>query len=491
MDHSWKWRRGVMARAVLGGMLALLGSASTLRPTAGLAAVRPAIVQAPALPGAQAISVRDRVYTADQTSNTVTVIDPSTDEVLGTLPMGSQRLDGLLGARYFGEFDTHGLGFSPDGSLLDVINVTSNSAVVVRTATNALVDTFYVGRAPHEGFVTPDGRELWIAVRGQNWVSVIDLKKLAETQTGGALDSGTVGDEIARIRTAAGPAMVVFSPDGRRAFVNHDRAPELDVIDVSSHHIIARVTGLDSGFSPNLAVTPDGAEVWLTHKGTGRTSVVDARHLQLLTVLNTGPVTNHVNFVSKPDGIFAYVTVGQPNKTLVFRTGGAHPTKVGEILHNGFEPHGIWPSPDNTRVYVGMEKSDAVDVIDTGSNQVIDTMRVGQEPQALVYVANAVTQGGGRDGLTRQGLDKRVLTRDLPVAGGVVRVTIREVDTLDQIQVVARGLPANTAFSVQLANSGGETTAIRRFMTNAQGGAEFFAFIKFFDAFGDVAVIPV
>jgi hypothetical protein len=57
--------------------------------------------------------------------------------------------------------------------------------------------------------------------------------------------------------------------------------------------------GLDPGFSPNLAITPDGAEVWVTHKGSGRTSVIDARRLQLLTVLDTGPVTNHVNFVAK------------------------------------------------------------------------------------------------------------------------------------------------------------------------------------------------
>ncbi|MDQ3891993.1 MAG: hypothetical protein M3274_03730, partial [Actinomycetota bacterium] len=39
--------------------------------------------QAPALPGAQAISSGDRVYTADQSSNTVTVIDPSANDYKG------------------------------------------------------------------------------------------------------------------------------------------------------------------------------------------------------------------------------------------------------------------------------------------------------------------------------------------------------------------------------------------------------------------------
>jgi YVTN family beta-propeller protein len=388
--------------------------------------------------------------------------------------MGSQRLDNLLGARYYGEADTHGLGFAPDGSLVDVINVTTNSAVLLDPRTNAVRDTFYVGRAPHEGFITPDGEELWVAVRGQNWVAVIDLRR---------------NEEIERIQTAAGPAMVVFSPDGRRAFVNHDRAPELDIIDVRSHRVIKRITGLDPGFSPNLEVTPDGAEVWVTHKGSGRTSVIDARRLQLLTVLNTGPVTNHVNFVSKPNGIFAYVTVAQLNKTLVYRTGGANPVKVAEITNSGFEPHGIWPSPDNSRVYVGVEKSDAVDVIDTDTLQVIQTLRIGQEPQALVYVANAVPDGGGTQGLTQQGLNRRVLTRDLPVGGGIARVTVREVDTLDQIQVVARGLPPNADFLVSIAGQS-QVPVIRRFTTNAQGAGELLAFTDFFDDFTDVVITP-
>ena len=139
--------------------------------------------QAPALPGAQPIAAADRVYTADQTSNTVTVISPATNTVLGTIALGNARPDDLLGALYSKQITTHGLGFSPDGTLLAAVNVTTNSVSVIETATNTVKGTVYLRRAPHEAFFTPDGKEIWVAVRGEGHVSVIDVASLKENGT--------------------------------------------------------------------------------------------------------------------------------------------------------------------------------------------------------------------------------------------------------------------------------------------------------------------
>jgi len=269
------------------------------------------VVQAPALPGAPAISPTDRVYTADQTSNTVTVINPATNTVLGTIALGDERLDMLLTPVYNRQINTHGLGFSRDGRLLDVINVTSNGAVLVDTATNTVKSTTYVGRAPHEGFISPNGRELWVAVRGEDYVSVIDVATAAERL---------------RVTTAAGPSKVVFSPDGQYAYVNHIRAAEVDVIDVANHAVVQRITGLVDVFSSDEMISPDGAELWAAHKMVGKVSVIDARSFRVLTVLDTGPVTNHPNFVSTPTANYAYVTVGGLDQTLVYQRNGANPT---------------------------------------------------------------------------------------------------------------------------------------------------------------------
>src|SRR2546425_234468 len=95
------------------------------------------------------------------------------------------------------------------------------------------------------------------------------------------------------------------------------------------------------------------------------TTVVNANTYRVDTVLNTGPRTNHPNFVTVGGVNYAYVTVGGLNQTLVYRRSahGGAPTLVKRIRNHGYGSHGTWPSPDNTRIYVALQNSDSVDVI--------------------------------------------------------------------------------------------------------------------------------
>ncbi|MFD7046153.1 YncE family protein, partial [Rhodococcus jostii] len=162
-------------------------------PTSGASTAQ--LEQAPALPGAQPISPSDRVYTADQTSNTVSVINPATNEVLGTIALGAQRLGDILGPQYLRDVDVHGLGFSRDGQYLDAVSVTSNTVTVIRTADNSIVSQTTVGRSSHEGFFSPDGQTVWVADRALSQLDIVD-----------ALHGGVVG----HVTTEPGPSKVLF-----------------------------------------------------------------------------------------------------------------------------------------------------------------------------------------------------------------------------------------------------------------------------------------
>jgi YVTN family beta-propeller protein len=173
------------------------------------------------------VSSRDRVYTADQISNTVSVIDPSSNQLLGVIRLGDP-ITAVLSPLYRGQLLVHGLGFAPDHRTLAVIAIGSNAVTLIDTATNKVKGTLYIGRSPYEGFFTPSGKELWGAGRGEDYLSVIDPVRLKE---------------VRRIHVANGPGMVLFRPDGRYAFVSSSFTSELAVIDVHSYKVIAQTIG--------------------------------------------------------------------------------------------------------------------------------------------------------------------------------------------------------------------------------------------------------
>ena len=319
---------------------------------AGLAMAQ--VIQAPALPGAQIISEFDRVYTGDQSSNTITVIKPSTYEVLGTITLGEERLSDDLNPQYIGGVNSHGLGFSRDGKYINSICVTTNTLTVNKTLDNSVVSQTYVDRAPHEGFFSADNRTVWVAARGTSYVDIVD---------------GINGGIIGRVLCAPGPSKVLFSPDGATAYVNHIRSATLDIIDVKSQKVVDQITGLADTFSSDMMINAPGTSLWTAHKLVGKMSVLDLQQRRAIAVLDTGAETNHPNFAIVNNITYGWVTVASTNETKVYRQDSPSevPVLVTAIRMSGIAPHGIWLSPDNTRMYVVNEHSDTVDVIDTAN----------------------------------------------------------------------------------------------------------------------------
>src|SRR6266436_3028360 len=407
-----------------------LAGVCLLWQTAAWAGQAPSAASDPDVP----VSHRDRLYAAEQFSNTVSVTDPADNKLLGVIRLGDPT-PGNFSPLYRGQLLVHGMGFSPDHRTLAVVAIGSNSVTIIETATNAVKHVTYVGRSPHEPFFTRDGKEVWVTVRGENYVSVLD---------------GKTYEEKTRITVPNGPGMQIFSPDGAYGYVCSSFTPETVVISVATHEIVGRVPQV-SPFCPNIAATPDGKQVWFTLKDVGKVIAFDAHPpFSVLSTPDTGPITNHVNFAYNAKGAFAYVSVGGLNEVQVFRIDDF--SKVATIPV-GKLPHGVWPSGDGTRVYVGLENEDRLAAIDTMTNQVIATVPIGQAAQAVLYVANAVPQGEGTQGL-----------QPLGVAGEATHITLHSlrkgrdettaptsVSLFDQglvqvLQAAVTGLEPNTSY---------------------------------------------
>src|ERR1700739_4022788 len=148
---------------------ALLSGAVLASAAPAWAGQAPAAASAPDIP----VSHQDRVYAAEQFSNTVSVTDPADNTLLGVIRLGEPQPTNFS-PLYRGQVLVHGLGFSPDHRTLAIVSIGSNSVSFIDTATNAVKHVTYVGRSPHEAFFTPDGTEVWVTVRGENYVAVLD-----------------------------------------------------------------------------------------------------------------------------------------------------------------------------------------------------------------------------------------------------------------------------------------------------------------------------
>ena len=434
-----------------------------------------ALVAIPTAPGGQVpfgsstspdipVSHRDRVYTADQWSNTVTVTDPVSNQLLGVIRLG-EPTPANLSPLYGGQVLTHSMGFSPDHRTLVVVSIASNSVAFIDTATNTVKHITYVGRSPHEAFFTPNGKEVWVTVRGENYVSVIDPVTYTEKT---------------RIIVPNGPGMTIFSPDGTYGYVCSSFTPETVVIRVSDHQIVGHVSQA-SPFCPNIAATPDGKQVWFTLKDTGKTEVFDARPpFSVLKTLDTGPITNHVNIVHNAHGTFAYISIGGLNDVKVFRTDTFAQVATIPV---GPLPHGIWPSGDGTRIYTGLENGDRLVAIDTLTNKVIGTSPIGQGCQAIVYVPDAVPNGPGTQGLVSLGIAEQAthlslvpLEHGQPVTGKPAPTSVALFDQglVQVLQAAVTGLEPQQPYVLALAtepNGSGTLEPLEAFTTNQAGAA--------------------
>src|SRR3979490_133134 len=83
------------------------------------------------------VSHRDRVYSAEQFSNTVSVTDPVDNRLVGVIRLGDPA-PANFSPLYKGQVLVHGMGFSPDHKTIAVVSIGSNSVTFIDTATNAV-----------------------------------------------------------------------------------------------------------------------------------------------------------------------------------------------------------------------------------------------------------------------------------------------------------------------------------------------------------------
>jgi YVTN family beta-propeller protein len=405
---------------------------------------------------AQEKYAHDRVYTANQVSNTVSVVDPAHNEFLGEISLG-KPYPGVLNPLYKGESLVHGLRYAPSKRMLAVIAIGSNSLTLISTETNKVLKTIYVGRSPHEPTFTPDAKQVWISVRGEAYVSVIDVTKMAE---------------VRRVPVADGPGMISFTSDGKLAYVCSSFTPEVDIVNTATYQIVKKISVV-SPFSPNIFTSPKGEWIAMTHKDVGKVTVIDTRKQAVVKVLTTGAITNHVTFCYVHGKLKMLVTVGGENKVRIFEPGMDF--RETDTVNVGALPHGLWPSADGKLLYVGLEYGDQVQGIDLENMKPLAPVKIGQSPQALVYADDAVSDPKNIAGLQplNDSTATSIVSLTMPGSTARGRLAVRPIGLADLVEQIFTALKPNTSYTLFLTYARSAPYSkdyeVNSFTTDAQG----------------------
>jgi YVTN family beta-propeller protein len=378
---------------------------------AGLAA---GVLRAPAFAADGSIEAHDRVYITNEDSNTITVIDPRRNEVETTINLTSFDEDprppfrfvtaGVMPTHaamihkplYHGCIDAHGAVPSPDGRMLAtsgrgtsnvylidaigkrVIGNTPNPSAVESTNPERLSSGILVGREPHEPTFTRNGKELWVTLRGEDRIAILDVERALKQVSG--VESRAI---LGFVDTINGPAQVWFDSAGNFAFVASQKVSKIDVFHVNrnakgySHP--KRATTLDiatqdkPGFTPFLKTSPDGKEAWFSHKLADSVSARSTvEPFALLDNVSLGKMArpNHVEFVENQRGKVVYASLARVDDNgpggvassqiaIIDRSASPGTRKViGTFFSQAREAHGIWTNPANDLLYIAHEQDE-------------------------------------------------------------------------------------------------------------------------------------
>jgi YVTN family beta-propeller protein len=222
-----------------------------------------------------------QVYVACQYTNTVSVIDTSTETVSATISFPSaSKLANIV--------------IAPSGLRAYVTAQGANALFVIDTSTNTVLPTsIALASSPLGIAMAPDGKEIYVThYDSATGISVVDVAANAV---------------VATIPGVPYLFAVAFTPDGKWAYVSGGGGVGYTlVIDTGTRMLVDKIQQGGSA----VAITLDGAQAYLTSSGANAVSVIDTATNTLTSTIGGLNLPQSVSTGPLPLGVLVPNIVG-------------------------------------------------------------------------------------------------------------------------------------------------------------------------------------
>jgi YVTN family beta-propeller protein len=314
--------------------------------------------------------VRNEVYAVNTGSNSVTVIDATSNNVVATI--------GVRERPYF-------IAVSPDGHRAYVPDAGSNTVSVIDIDARRQIAVVATGEGPGVARVAPDNRTLVVTNEAAGSVSIYSINDSPSAPL-------TLRDAFAG---CPGATDVVILPDSTKAFVACSGGHQVMDIwlaaasdswrgkqDQSLQHD-QLLTLLDVGQTPtHLAMKPDGNEVFSTNFGSDSISEISAWTNEVLGTYIIGSKPSRAIF-SQDDSTLWVTNFGADSASLYSSDDG----RIEAGVRTGSRPDALALSTDEHLLLVADTGSSDIAAIRTQSKDgpsLVTMLPAGNRPNDLV-----------------------------------------------------------------------------------------------------------
>jgi YVTN family beta-propeller protein len=292
------------------------------------------------------------LFITNTKADSVSIIDTSTFEVVGTIALGPGKPNRIV--------------FHPDGRTAWVVYDKSHDLGVIDAESRKLVKRVRIGGNPYNLAFTPDGRHLlvldWASDKSTDEVIFYDLK--AEKIDG-------------RVEVSTWPAHAIFSRDAKLLYVSGETAGDVTVIDVAQRTVVGRLVH-GGGDAMGLALAPDGKTLYAAAGENKTVLKIDTASNKTVGEIALPGIVHEATLTL--DGKYLYTTLRKANKIVVIRT--ADDKIVATIAQKGY-PDLVTMEPTGRWALVTNRWADLVSVIDLSSHSQARTIPVGKAPHGM------------------------------------------------------------------------------------------------------------